>query len=121
MLIHLFVLAFTQLSNGIFSLFQCFVLFSTVKRNQRGDDRLYIGPANRGYAQLTALYKKKTDAKKETSISIDGVQGTVLLNDENVQIGEYVHCKQLLLLFFFIFNRFHFTQIKLQHSIHQLP
>lgn len=61
-----------------------------MKRNQRGDDRLYVGPANRGYAQLTALYKKKTDAKKETSICIDGIQGTVLSNDENVQIGKYV-------------------------------
>lgn len=61
-----------------------------MRRNQRGDDKLYIGPANRGYAQLTALYKKKNDAKKETAICIDGVQGTVLFSDENVQIGKYV-------------------------------
>lgn len=59
-----------------------------MRRNQRGDDKLYIGPGNRGYGQMTGMYKKKLDAKKETSISIDGVQGTVLISDENVQVGK---------------------------------
>lgn len=62
-----------------------------MRRNQRGDDKLYLGPANRGYKQLTALYKKKNDAKKEIPIeNMDGIQGTVLINDDNIQIGKYV-------------------------------
>ncbi|XP_055322156.1 5'-3' exoribonuclease 2 homolog isoform X2 [Sitodiplosis mosellana] len=59
-----------------------------VKRNQRGEDRLYVGPANKGYSQITTLYKKKTDPKKETTICIDGVQGMVLLSEENVSIED---------------------------------
>lgn len=59
-----------------------------VKRNQRGEDKLYVGPENRGYAQLSAMYKKKGDTKKESSICIDGVQGTVLVTEENLSIGE---------------------------------
>lgn len=59
-----------------------------MRRNQRGDDKLYIGPGNRGYGQMTGLYKKKVDAKKETFITIDGVHGIVLISDENVQAGK---------------------------------
>lgn len=62
-----------------------------MKRNQRGEDKLYVGPENKGYAQLSGLYKKNTDAKKETPVCIDGVQGFVLLTDENVTIGKYVY------------------------------
>lgn len=47
-----------------------------------------MGPENKGYSQLSGLYKKKTEAKKETAICIDGVQGMVLLSEENVPIGE---------------------------------
>lgn len=61
-----------------------------MKRSQRGEDKLYVGPENHGYAQLSGLYKKKLDPKKETSICIDGVQGTVLITDENLPIGKYV-------------------------------
>lgn len=59
-----------------------------MRRNQRGDDKLYVGPGNSGYAQMAGFYKKKIDAKKESSICIDGVQGAVLISDENVQIGK---------------------------------
>lgn len=59
-----------------------------MRRNQRGDDKLYIGPGNRGYGQMTGLYKKKVDAEKETFITIDGVHGIVLISDENVQAGK---------------------------------
>lgn len=79
-----------------------FFLRLVVRRNQRGDDKLYVGPANQGYAQMTALYKKAIDAKTETPISIDGVQGTVLISDENVQIGKYV-----------------WNMYKLMHTVHR--
>lgn len=64
-----------------------FVFWISVRRNQRGEDKLYVGPENKGYSQLTGLYKKKTDPKKETSICIDGVQGMVLISEENVSTG----------------------------------
>lgn len=67
-----------------------FSLQIPVKRNQRGEDKLYLGPENRGYAQLSGLYKKKADPKKETPISIDGVQGNVLITEENVPLAKYV-------------------------------
>lgn len=58
-----------------------------MKRNKRGDDKLYIGPGNKGFSQLTSLYKKKTDTLEETTILIDGVQGFVLISQENVEQG----------------------------------
>lgn len=65
-----------------------FFFLIPVKRNVRGEDKLYVGPENKGYTQLNGLYKKKTDPKKETSITIDGVQGMVLVSEENVPAGE---------------------------------
>lgn len=59
-----------------------------MKRNLRGDDKLYVGPGNEGYAQLSGMYKKKIDPKKETEIVIDGVQGNVLVTDENIGIDQ---------------------------------
>lgn len=47
---------------------------------------MYVGPENKGYSQLTAMYKNKD--YNETNVSIDGVQGTVLITDENVSIGK---------------------------------
>lgn len=63
-------------------------LLISVKRNQRGEDKMYVGPENKGYSQLSGLYKKKTEPKKETSICIDGVQGMVLICEENVPTGK---------------------------------
>lgn len=70
--------------------FESVFFLNSVKRNQRGEDKLYVGPENRGYAQLTGLYKKKADPEKETPISIDGVQGNVLITNENVPLAKYV-------------------------------
>lgn len=58
------------------------------KRNQRGDDRLYLGTTNPGYADLMAIYKKKKSKRNEPiEITIEGVSGMVLAADENVAIG----------------------------------
>lgn len=66
----------------------CFVAQISVKRNKRGEDKIYVGPDNKGYSTLSALYKTKVDAKRETSISIEGVQGMVLITEENIQLGK---------------------------------
>lgn len=67
-------------------IFHIFFIF-IVKRNKRGDDKLYVGPGNKGFSELTSLYKKKTDKSVETTILIDGVQGFVLISQENVEQG----------------------------------
>lgn len=59
-----------------------------MKRNQRGDDRMYIGPDNKGYKFLEGLYKNDTNKTEEIAFSIEGVQGTVLLADECVSNGK---------------------------------
>lgn len=52
---------------------------------------MYVGPDNKGYKLLHGLYKNKTEKTLEVAISIDGVQGMVLIAEECVSIGEYVN------------------------------
>lgn len=56
---------------------------------------MYVGPANKGYKLIDGLYKNKTEKDFEVAISIDGVQGTVLIADECVAVGKYVQCFSL--------------------------
>lgn len=60
----------------------------TVKRNKRGDDKLYVSSENGGYSTLNALYKKSIDFSAETEINIDGIHGTILPCDENIAGGK---------------------------------
>lgn len=69
----------------------------TVKRNQRGDDRLYVTKANPGYKLLMGLYKNNTEHDVDVPISIQGVQGVVLVADECVKIGKYVKLRTIFL------------------------
>lgn len=70
----------------------------TVKRNQRGDDRLYVTKANPGYKLLKGLYKNNTAHDVDVPISIQGVQGVVLVADECVEIGKCVYsCAEYLM------------------------
>lgn len=57
------------------------------KRNQLGDDRLYVGTGSSGYALLKKFYETEEDAVAEFPVSIDGMQGRVLLADENIPEG----------------------------------
>lgn len=52
-----------------------------------GDDKLYLGRGNKGYKLLTKYYESETDFCRELPISVDGMQGLVLLSKENVDIG----------------------------------
>lgn len=57
------------------------------KRNQLGDDRLYVGTGCSGYNTLKKLIETEDDPEKENPISIDGMQGLVLISEENIPIG----------------------------------
>ncbi|CRL03012.1 CLUMA_CG016524, isoform C [Clunio marinus] len=57
------------------------------KRNKLGDDRLYLGRGSRGYQLLKKFYETETDFDIEFPISIEGMQGLVLLSDENIPEG----------------------------------
>ncbi|XP_058807467.1 5'-3' exoribonuclease 2 homolog [Phymastichus coffea] len=57
------------------------------RRNVRGDDRLYVGPDNKGYQFLQGLYENKIGYDNEVEICIDGMRGTVLLAHDCVGIG----------------------------------
>lgn len=57
------------------------------KRNELGDDRLYVSIGSSGFALLKKFYEAEDDHEKEFPISIDGMQGLVLLSDENIPEG----------------------------------
>lgn len=57
------------------------------KRNQLGDDRLYLCMGSSGYHLLKKFYETEDDPEKEFPISIDGMQGLVLVSEENVGEG----------------------------------
>jgi 5'-3' exoribonuclease 2 len=58
-----------------------------IKRNVRGDDRLYVGSKNPGYNNVRQLYVQKIDMQMEVHVSIQGMQGLVLLTEESVDYG----------------------------------
>lgn len=57
------------------------------KRNKLGDDRLYVGIGSAGYMLLKKFYEAEDDHEKEFPVSIDGMQGLVLIADENIPEG----------------------------------
>jgi 5'-3' exoribonuclease 2 len=57
------------------------------KRNQLGDDRLYVGTGSTGFQLLKKFYETEDDAEKEFPVSIDGMQGLVLMTEENIAEG----------------------------------
>lgn len=57
------------------------------KRNQLGDDRLYLGAGSSGFQLLKKFYETEDDAEKEFPVSIDGMQGMVLMTEENISEG----------------------------------
>lgn len=63
-------------------------ILNLVKRNQRGDDKLYMAPSNKGYKFLKGLYDNKTSPDDDVLISIDGIQGTILYADECIKPGK---------------------------------
>lgn len=58
-----------------------------VRRNQRGEDRLYVSNRNKGYGFIKGMYQNKVQTKVEAAISIDGMQGTVMVSEECVRDG----------------------------------
>ncbi|GLH01529.1 5'-3' exoribonuclease, partial [Gryllus bimaculatus] len=56
-----------------------------VRRNVRGDDRLYMAPKNTGYKFVSGLYENRVDG--EVDISVDGIFGQVLLAKDCVSMG----------------------------------
>ena len=78
--------------NVIFSKFMIYIFdilffFFIEKRNVRGDDRLYVGLGNSNYNFIKELYISHVRFDIETSISIDGMRGTVLLAEDCVGDG----------------------------------
>lgn len=58
-----------------------------IKRNIRGDDRMYIGPCHSQYTFLRALYEGEESKEQEQAFAADGVRGTIILSDECVSEG----------------------------------
>lgn len=57
------------------------------KRNQLGDDRLYVTVGSTGFPLLKKFYETEDDVDVEFPVSVDGMQGLVLLADENIPEG----------------------------------
>jgi 5'-3' exoribonuclease 2 len=57
------------------------------KRNTRGDDRLYVGNGNSNYNILKQFVETEQDVACEYPVSIDGMQGLILITEENIPIG----------------------------------
>lgn len=65
----------------------CSLLF-TEKRNKCGDGRMYIGKGNKeGYKFLKSYYKEAIDYETEVNIVFQGMNGRILLSEENVDQG----------------------------------
>ncbi|XP_034233636.1 5'-3' exoribonuclease 2 homolog [Thrips palmi] len=58
-----------------------------IKRNIRGDDRLYIPQQHEKYSFFRGLYENGVDPDIETDVQIDGMQGRVLLAEDNCKEG----------------------------------
>lgn len=56
-----------------------------IKRNIRGDDRLYLSRHHPHYKFLKGLYNQNVEKDAEADVLIDGMKGTVLITDENVE------------------------------------
>lgn len=65
-----------------------------IQRNVRGDERLYISKHHDNHKFLTGLYNNGIDPNVETDVLIDGMQGRVLLAEDNV--------KEVIYLFFLV-------------------
>lgn len=57
------------------------------KRNELGENYLYLSTGCSGYRTLKAFYENEEDEDREFPISIDGMQGLVLRSEENVPEG----------------------------------
>jgi 5'-3' exoribonuclease 2 len=68
-------------------IFSIIIFLFVEKRNVRGDDRLYVTVKNSGYNFIKGLYENKIGFNDEVSVSIDGMQGTVLLAEDCVAPG----------------------------------
>ncbi|CAL4130433.1 unnamed protein product, partial [Meganyctiphanes norvegica] len=65
-----------------------------VRRNVRGDDRLFISCKHDSYKQLLDLYRMGMDKNTEIPISateFEGMAGTVLLSDETLEPNGVLH------------------------------
>lgn len=58
-----------------------------IRRNLRGEDRLYVSNKNQGYGVIRGLYTNRVQADFETAISIDGMRGTVTISNQCVKTG----------------------------------
>lgn len=58
-----------------------------LKRNQRGDDRLYVSSKHSGYDLMTNLYTEQITMEAECAVSFEGMQGTILISDICVNVG----------------------------------
>lgn len=54
------------------------------KRNTLGSNKLYVSPSNPGFSFIRGLYQNNVDDSEEVQISIQGMQGTVLLDADCV-------------------------------------
>jgi 5'-3' exoribonuclease 2 len=57
------------------------------KRNELGENYLFVSTGCSGYKTLKAFYENEEEQDREFPISMDGMQGLVLINDENVPEG----------------------------------
>lgn len=70
--------------------YYCKLTEAEIKRNIRGDDRLYVSNKNSGYDTLKSLYQHDVDPNTECAIAFEGLSGTVLLAEECVEDGGYL-------------------------------
>uniref|UniRef100_A0A336MUE1 5'-3' exoribonuclease n=1 Tax=Culicoides sonorensis TaxID=179676 RepID=A0A336MUE1_CULSO len=61
------------------------------KRNTTGEERLYIGTECSSYKLISKYYEENMTYDKEISVTIDGMQGYILLTRESIGLEETVH------------------------------
>lgn len=58
-----------------------------IRRNIKGDDRLYVSVRNKAYGFIKEFSLKRIDSNAETAFAFEGVRGTVLQAEDCVEHG----------------------------------
>ncbi|XP_018324321.1 5'-3' exoribonuclease 2 homolog isoform X2 [Agrilus planipennis] len=62
-----------------------------IRRNIRGDDRLYVSKRNPSYKFVMGLYQQNVSSTIESAFAYEGIRGTVLVTEQCVTLGGVLH------------------------------
>lgn len=67
-----------------------------IRRNIRGDNKLYVNIHSPGYGDVKALYDNDLDRNMSVPVTIQGISGTILVDENCIGEGGFVSNLQFL-------------------------